>query len=36
MLLAFNRAARRGKCTGAMEKDLLETTNIPQLARAAA
>jgi len=31
-----NRAARRGEYTAAMEKEMLETTNIPQLARAAA
>jgi fructose-bisphosphate aldolase class I len=31
----FNRAARRGGYTAAMEKDMRETTNIPQLARAA-
>jgi fructose-bisphosphate aldolase, class I len=32
----FNRAARRGEYTAAMEKDMLETTNTLELARAAA
>jgi len=32
----FNRAARRGEYTAAMEKDMFETTNTLELARAAA